>query len=208
MAIDIIPKKEEAPSIWNVVFYVVAILFVIIIVSSLLLFYLTGRMAREIENKEELIEQQTADKEVRELEREIEGFYMKTMDFESFWEARRIGFEEGYERRKAFAVFTRLEDVLHPEISFHDFQVNFEENRIDTTGVARDIVSFDQQEKIFRKQDFIERYDMSEFSREEGEEEVGFDIRIYFTERIFEVKDIEERLTEEEEEEIEEIEEN
>lgn len=195
MAINIIPKKEKGLSTWQAALFIIIIAFIAIIVFSILFFLLSWQAARGVEEKETLIREIREDEETKRLEEEIGGLYVKATQLQTVLNSKKITLpgEEEPQRKKALAVFAAMEDASHPEVSFFDFEVDFNEKEINAQGIAKDLIAFDQQERILRAKDFVEYLDMLDFSKEEDEEEIRFEMHVVFSEDLFKIKNIEER---------------
>ncbi len=177
MQIEIIPKKREKkePSIKRTILYFGLGIFFLSVLASVIFFVLTQRIKREIKETKIII-QNMRSPEIIELQKEIEEHHQKVTDFVHSLNTRV----------SPLPVFSILERIVHPDVYFSGLQINLSERKISTTGVAKDIVIYDQQVRILQNNPMIVSVLIGDFTREAGGR-VTFPITLILSEELFKV---------------------
>lgn len=179
MAIEIIPKKrdEKVSSIGNIVRYIgLGFLFLSIVVSATF-FVLRWRIVQEIE-KVRVEREAQKNPEILLLESEMRDYRRRVLDFAYILE-RRIS---------PSPMFEVIERTIHPEVYLSDIQIDVSGKSIKTNGVAADIIAFDQQVKLFEKEEMIISSGISSFERKD-DGRISFPMTIVFSDKLFNPSD-------------------
>ncbi len=175
MAIEIIPKeKEKLNPKKQIAFYIGVSILLISVLSSLFIYYFEWRFLQEREVLTEYIEQRRMER-ARSLEREIEKYSEKTTLFLRLKDSMR----------SSSPFFEVTEESIHPGVILTRLIVNVEQGRITASGLARNIVAFDQQVRILKGEEKIANVNVSDFVIEEGRR-VSFPAIINLSNRVFE----------------------
>ncbi len=169
MAIEIIPKKddEKSPLLKNLRYAGTA--FLILLIALSLIFSLFGYLfAQEVPEVENEIRRQKT-KEILDLEKRIEGYYKKTKNLPLIIR----------NRESAVSFLEVTEKLTHPSVFFPEFEIISSEKKANASGIARNIVAFDQQFRIFEENESIIDFHVQEFEVQE-DRTVEFSIEIFF----------------------------
>ncbi len=201
MAIGIIPKsepeKKETIHLGSSLYYIGLAIFFLSIAVSGILYFLNWRMEKKFIEVERALEERKSE-EVLRLEKEIDGHYRRLGDFHFIID------------RKNFSgpIFKYLEENTHPDVYFSKFESRVQDGSVTATGIARNLIAFDQQIKIFESSPMVKEIIVGSFERDEGGL-ITFPINITFKRELFKKIDAvktEERGVEEEINQIEEAE--
>ena len=77
-----------------------------------------------------------------------------------------------------------IEKNIHPEVYLSDLQISVDERTIRTSGIAANIVAFDQQKRLFDSEKMIVSSGISSFTRRD-DGRVSFPMTIVFSEELF-----------------------
>jgi len=168
MAIEIIPRKEKEEAILSQgkFFQVGLALILLFIISSLAFHFLKWRFSQEISAIDVLIKEQRVG-EIVLLEKKINGYYRRTKNLSPIIETKK----------SSLPILETIEKLVHPLVFFSEFEVNVSKNTIKALGVAKNIVAFDQQLRIFREEKSIVSVSAPEFSIKE-DRTISFPINI------------------------------
>jgi len=177
MKIEIIPKKREreGSSIREIALYLGIGLLILSLLVSAIFYVLTQRIKREVEEAKVIVEGMKSP-EIIKLQEEIRDHHERVADFAHLLNTRV----------SPFPVFGVLEEVVHPEVYFSGLQINLAERKVSTTGVARDIIAYDQQVRILQNNPKIIDVSIGGFTRETGGQ-VTFPITLILSEELFKV---------------------
>ncbi len=175
MAIEIIPKKKEekASSIGMLAWYSgLTLLFLSISLAALFLI-LTWRTSQAIE---EVRAEREAKKspEILLLESEMRNHHRRVSDFAYILN----------ERTSPDPMFGVIEGIIHPEVYLSDLQINVVERTIRTSGVAANVTAFDQQVRLFEREEMIVSTGIDSFNRQD-DGRVTFPMTLVFSEELF-----------------------
>jgi hypothetical protein len=153
MAIEIIPKKQQEFSSFKEKAYYIAISFFVLIVSLTFLFvFLKWKFSRDIINVQDTIESQKTS-EILSLEERLQRYYVKM---------RNIPVVIG-NRKSSLLYLENIEKITHPLVYFPSIKFDINNGLITGSGVAKNMVVFDQQSNIFSKSENVFNFDVSDF---------------------------------------------
>ncbi|MDD3711756.1 MAG: hypothetical protein PHP37_04105 [Patescibacteria group bacterium] len=175
MAIEIIPKKREEKvfSVATIAWYVGLSLLFLAIISTVTFLLLTWRATQKIDDIKSQIEAKKSP-EILLLEKEMEGHLKRTSDFVFILE----------KRRSPDPMLMVIEKNIHPEVYLSDLQISVDERTIRTSGIATNIVAFDQQKRLFDSEKMIVSSGINSFTRRD-DGRVSFPMTIVFSEELF-----------------------
>ncbi len=170
MAIEIIPRKggKEPTPLEGKIFQAGIALAVLLVFSSLIFYFFGWRFSREISTTVRLMREQKTE-EITSLENKIGGYYKKAKNLPLIVETKK----------SSLPFLELMEKSVHPFVYFPEFNVNVSGNSINATGLARNIVAYDQQLRIFREEESILSVNAPEFEIKE-DRTVEFPINIVF----------------------------
>lgn len=175
MAIEIIPKKreEKISSIGAFARYVGLGLLFLSIAVSILFLILTWRTAQDVEDVRADIEAKKSP-EILLLESEMRDHRRRVLDFAHILERRT----------SPDPMFGVIERSIHPDVYLSDLQIDINEKSIRTSGIAADITAFDQQVKLFEKEEMIVSSGIGTFNRRD-DGRISFPMTIVFNDELF-----------------------
>ena len=170
MAIEITPQKgREEANFSREKFFKTGIIFItLLVLVSLLFHFFKWRFSQAILEIDDLIRNQRTE-EMISLEKEIQGYHKKTKNLSSVIEAKK----------SSLSSLKIMEKSIHPLVFFFDFKVDVSKNTVNALGIARNIVAFDQQLRIFREEESIVNIDVPNFEIKE-DRKIEFPINIVF----------------------------
>ncbi len=167
MAIEIIPKKQQTFNSFKERMYYVSVgVFVVVMLLILIFIFFKWRFSQGIVNIEKSIEEQKTE-EIFALEESLQQYDIKVANIPSIINSRK----------SAVFFLDHLEKLTHPLVYFSNIEIDIDSGIISGSGVAKNIVVFDQQVNIFRKSDSIFTFDASEFNIQD-DQTVEFPIAI------------------------------
>jgi len=179
MAIEINPKvkKEKKSSPYNVVFFLVFMLFLASLAGYFVLGSYKKAITKEIsENKEKLkktSEEIALETKIFGTEGSI-GYQEKINDFGILLGSHKLPLN--------FLNF--LEENTHPKVWFSSFNFDLEKNLLQISGYTDTFEILGQQALIFKNQNFIRNIDLSNVSLEK-EGKVKFNFQLTIDPKIF-----------------------
>ena len=179
MAIEIIPKKrEEKISSFGIFAQYIGLgLLFLSIVVSILFFVLRWRIAQEVESVRADIEAKKSPG-ILLLEGEMRDYHRRVLDFGYILE----------KRTSPDPMFEVIERSLHPDVYLSDLQIDVNGRSIKTNGTAADIIAFDQQVKLFEREEMIVSSGIETFNRG-SDGRVSFPMTIVFSDKLFNSSD-------------------
>ena len=175
MSIEIIPKKKEEKisSVGIFAQYMGLGLLFLSITTSILFFVLTLRATQDVEGIRADIEAKKST-EMLLLENEMRDNHRRVLDFAYILE----------KRTSPDPMFEVIERSIHPDVYLSDLQIDVNGRSIRTNGTAADIIAFDQQVKLFEKEEMIVSSGIETFSRG-SDGRISFPMTIVFSDKLF-----------------------
>lgn len=165
---ELIPKKPSKLPAWpNFLFYISLIL---VIVSAAGYFFLDNS-AKEAQSALEKIENQLKEtpEEIAELEKEL-LFWQKKISIFSDLRENHLGSSQ---------VFSFIEEITHPEVSWASFKLSSGEKNLSLSGSTDGLVEIKQQLIILEEEERIIESELKGFSQgKEGEVKFSVDITL------------------------------
>ena len=116
--------------------------------------------------------------EILLLESEMRDHRQRVLDFAYILERRT----------SPYPMFEVIERSIHPEVYLSDLQIDVSGKSIKTNGVATDIIAFDQQVKLFEKEEMIISSGIETFNRKD-DGQISFPMTIVFSDKLFNPSD-------------------
>jgi len=170
MAIEIINKPEIKERRWpNTLFIICLIALFILAGSYIFLFILSENISDEIQEKKRILAQTPPEKE---LEDQLILYEKKINTFKSLLEGHQ----------KALNIFSTLEQVCHPQVSFSDF--SFRSKAATVSGKAASFIVLSQQMTILQETESFKKITLSGISVDE-EGKINFSLNLTFEPEVF-----------------------
>jgi len=174
MAIELKEQKRKQSTVGNIVFFL-SFLILLIIAGGVV--YLQFMALPKNENK--IAELNTAlsaqkSEEMRQLESQAYGIEQIVSDYKILFENRSV----------TSNFFDNFEAWVHPQIYYSSFSLSSETRTATMKGSANDFRPIIQQIKIFRSQDLIESFQVSNVKLS-GTEGVDFDLSLVLKAELF-----------------------
>lgn len=172
MAIEIIPKERFQIPVWTIIILTLCLIIFLGLSSSYFYFYQSlKKISQEITNKEEALKMTPSE---IALDKDISIKEKKINNFSSLASAHR----------KSFNVFSFLERVSHPQISFNDFNFNSSKDTVTIKGEVASFIALGQQFLILKQENVLRKINLSEVSiSQEGK--IKFSLQLIFNPQIF-----------------------
>ncbi len=175
MAIEIKDKKEEERSVaGNIVFFLSFLILLVVAGSIAYLQYMAlPQNEQKIAELNNTLSTQKSE-EMRQLESQAYDIERLVSDYKILFESRP----------EASKFFDNFEDWVHPQIYYSGFSLSLETRTAVMKGSVSDFKPIIQQIKIFRGQDLIESFQVSNVKLS-GTDGVDFDLSIVLKAELF-----------------------
>ncbi len=172
MAIEITPIKKLNIPAWTIIVLLFCLVIFLGLGGAYFYFYQSSKkISQEIRNKEEALINSPA--EVA-LEEDVLSKEKKINNFSSLI----------LSHRKSVNVFSFLEKVSHPQISFNDFSFTSQKDIVGVKGEAASFIALGQQILILEKEGILRKINLSEVSiSQEGK--IKFSLQLTFDPQVF-----------------------
>ncbi len=175
MAIEIIPKKreEKVSPIGIIAWRIGLVLLFLSVTASVAFLLLSWRASQEIEDVRAEIEAKKSP-EILLLESEMRGHHRRVLDFAHIL-SRRVSPDP---------MLGVIERSIHPEVYLSELQIDVTGKTIRTSGIAANVTAFDQQKRLFERDDMIASSGIGTFTRRD-DGRISFPITITFSDQLF-----------------------
>jgi Tfp pilus assembly protein PilN len=169
MAIEIIPRKKIGVPTWQIILFVISLFLIFGVVS--IYFVLDGWQKKyqgEIQQIKDRLEKERTP-EIREMENKLSSSEKKIQDFSKILSDHLFVSE----------VFSLLQRTCHPKLSYNQFELIPEENKLSLSGRTDDFLILGQQVLLLKEESMVKDVDLSKISiTKKGKVEFTFDISL------------------------------
>lgn len=173
---EIIPKgdREKKTSIQDMLFYIGLGLLLLSIMVSAGFLAMNWLLSGDLLGIRDEINRKKQNPEIIELKSSINIHHKVTSDFSYILQ----------KRTSVLPFFSALESVLHPGVYLSDIKISVADKRISASGIAENIIAYDQQVRIFNNSPIIISAEVANFTIG-GDGSVSFPISIVLSSKLF-----------------------